>query len=63
MISQMIEEDKQHKEQLSELKVMEIKMLEQKVFERFDSEAAVNNINLIKYLHRPGKRWRRGCKH
>ncbi|CDW72479.1 UNKNOWN [Stylonychia lemnae] len=37
---QLIEEDKQYKEQLAEIKAQEIKSLEQKVFERFDQEAA-----------------------
>jgi hypothetical protein len=36
MISQFIEDDKQYKEQLQEIKVQEIKLLESKVFERFD---------------------------
>jgi len=40
MLGQMIEEHKQDKEQLAEMKALEIKTLEQKVFERFDQEAA-----------------------
>jgi hypothetical protein len=36
MISQFIEEDKQFKEQLNDIKQQEFRILEQKVFERFD---------------------------
>jgi hypothetical protein len=46
MISSLIEEDKAYKEQLQEIRVQEFKMLESKVFERFDQEAAVTTISL-----------------
>ena len=36
MLGQMVEEHKHDKEQLAEMKALEIKSLEQKVFERFD---------------------------
>ena len=36
MIGQIIEEDKLFKEQMTDIKAQEFRMLEQKVFERFD---------------------------
>lgn len=44
MIGQMIEEDKSFKEQMQEIRVQEFRMLENKVFERFEQEAAVRTI-------------------
>lgn len=44
MISSLIEEDKQYKEQLQEMRTQEMKMLEQKVFERFEHETSVNDF-------------------
>ena len=44
MINQLIEEDRQFKEELANIKTLEIKSLEQKVFERFDLEASVRKF-------------------
>lgn len=41
LISSFIEEDKQYKEQLAEIRSQEFRILEQKVFEKFDQEMTV----------------------
>ncbi len=46
----MIEEDKSFKEQMQEIRVQEFRMLESKVFERFEQEATVSSI-IGEYVH------------
>ncbi len=40
MIGNLIEEDKSFKEQMQDMRIQEIKLLEQKIHERFDQEVA-----------------------
>ena len=50
MIGSMIEEDKSFKEQMHEMRTQEIKLLEQKIHERFDQEIACRK-QLERKLH------------
>ena len=54
----MIEEDKQIRDQFFEGWDKEIKVVEQKVNEKFDSEAIVILLNLTYDNTRLGKRWK-----
>lgn len=60
MIAQFIEEDKSYKEQLQEIRAQEFRMLEQKVFEKFDQEVNVRIlVTPLICVRSKGKNWKR----